>query len=109
MGIVTSSRKEHFDSIMDQTGLRRHFTFFITANDVENVKPHPEPYLKALDHVKLPKEECLVLEDSRRGVQAAKAAGLTCFAIPDALTRSQDFSIADRVLESIREVPSLAL
>ena len=109
MGVVTSSQKQHFDIIMDKTGLRRFFDFFITGDDVEHLKPSPEPYLKALEHSGYLKEQCLVLEDSHRGVQAAKAAGLTCFAVPDELTRGQNFSTADRVLGSIRELPGIIL
>ena len=107
MGVVTSSRKNHFNIIMEQTGLRKYFSFFITGNDVEHTKPHPEPYLKAIELAGVEKEHCLVLEDAYRGVQAAKAAGLTCFAIPDELTRTHNFSIADKVLKSIRELPAI--
>ena len=107
MGVVTSGRKAHFDIIMEMTGLRRFFDFFVTEQDVKKLKPNPEPYLKAVELSGHAKEHCLVLEDSFRGVQAAKAAGLTCYAIPDELTRTQDFSIADKVLESIRELPAL--
>lgn len=107
MGVVTSSQKEHFDIIIGKTGLRKFFSFFITANDVENVKPDPEPYLKAVETVGLEKDRCLALEDSQRGVEAAKAAGINRFAIPDALTQGHDFSKADRVLGNMREVPPL--
>ena len=107
MGVVTSARKQHLNIIMEKTGLRRFFDFFIAGDDVKNIKPDPEPYLKALEKSQCFKEDCLVLEDSYRGVQSAKAAGLTCFAIPDVLTRTHDFSIADKVLESIRELPAL--
>jgi HAD superfamily hydrolase (TIGR01509 family) len=109
MAIVTSSRHIHLDPIMEKTGIRHFFDFMITGEDIAHVKPNPEPYLKAWECSGVPKERCLVLEDSRRGVQAAKAAGLTCYAIPDALTKSHDFSIADKVLGSIREVPALVL
>ncbi|RJQ33992.1 HAD family phosphatase [Candidatus Parcubacteria bacterium] len=109
MGVVTSSRKDHFNTIMELTGLRKFFSFFITGNDVQNTKPHPEPYLTALEHSGFEKEQCLVLEDAYRGVQAAKAAGLTCYAIPDELTRAHNFSSADKVLTSIRELPDLIL
>ena len=107
MGVVTSSTKDSFDIIMEKTGLRQYFSFFLTREDVAQLKPHPEPYLKALERSGEQSDDCLVLEDSYRGVQAAKAAGLTCYAIPDDLTRSQNFSIADKVLHSIREVPDL--
>jgi len=107
MGIVTSSRKDHFDIIMEKTRLRAFFDFALTADDATELKPHPELYLKAVEKSEKTKERCLALEDSARGVTAAKAAGLICYAVPDTLTRVQDFSIADKVLDSIRDVPVL--
>ena len=109
MAIVTSSRHMHLDPIMEKTGMRYFFDFVISGEDVVHYKPDPEPYVKAWQRSEKSKDRCVVLEDSRRGVVAAKAAGLTCFAIPDALTRSHDFSIADKVLKSIRELPALVL
>lgn len=109
MGVVTSSRKEHFEIIMEKTDLRKYFDFFVTEQDVQNTKPDPEPYLTALKISKQKAEDCLVLEDAMRGVQAAKTAGLTCYAVPNDLTRDQDFSIADRVLGNLNELPSLIL
>jgi beta-phosphoglucomutase-like phosphatase (HAD superfamily) len=44
---------------------------------------------------------CLVIEDSERGLAAAKAAGLACWVIPSALTRGLDFARADLVLDSL--------
>jgi HAD superfamily hydrolase (TIGR01509 family) len=107
MGVVTSSRKDHFDIIKEKTGLGQYFDFFITGDDVKNTKPNPEPYLKAVEQSGQAKEHCLVVEDAYRGVQAAKAAGLTCYAIPDELTREHNFSTADKVLRNIRELPAL--
>lgn len=107
MGVVTSSKKSHFEIIMEKTGLGHFFNFFITGDDVKHTKPDPEPYLKALALSGYKKDECLVLEDSCRGVEAAKAAGLTCFAIPDELTRSHSFASADKVLKNMRELPAL--
>ena len=109
MGVVTSSRKEHFEIMMKKTGFRRFFNFFITADDIKNTKPDPEPYLKALEIAGKPCESCLVIEDSQRGVVAAKAAGLSCYAVPSELTKSLEFSMADKVLNSIRELPDIIL
>ena len=48
-GIVTSSRKEHFDTMHQKTGLLSHFDFIMTREDFTLSKPHPEPYLKAME------------------------------------------------------------
>lgn len=105
MGVVTSSMKHHFDIIMAASGLRSFFDFEITQDDVKNTKPDPEPYLKALDHTGLKAEECLVIEDSERGLTAAKAAGIACYVIPTEISKGNDFSSADKVLARVTELP----
>jgi len=103
MGIVTTSPRQHFNQIMKATGLRKYFDFFICNEDVEHVKPHPEPYLKAWKENGYAKEECLVIEDTERGVTAAKAAGLSCLLYspnPEEHTQSQ----ADKVIRNSREI-----
>ena len=107
LAIVTGSYRQSVDIIMRKTGLRDFFDFVVTCEDTESHKPHPEPYLKALAISKKSKETCLVLEDSGNGSLAAKAAGITCYAIPDEMTKAHDFSHVDKVLGSIREVPEL--
>jgi HAD superfamily hydrolase (TIGR01509 family) len=107
MGVVTSSRRDHFDLIHQRTGLRRFFDFIVTCDDVAHTKPSPEPYLKALEVCGRAPAECVAIEDSERGLAAAKAAGLECWVVPHALTRAGDFRSADRVLASLSEVVAL--
>ena len=104
MGIVTSSDPDHFEIIHRTTGLLPYFQFALTSGDYKNSKPHPEPYLKALERSGCRKEECLVIEDSERGLIAAKEAGLRCIVVPGELTRGQKFHGAYKVLESLREL-----
>jgi len=103
-GIVTSSRREHFDAMHRGTGLLPYFDFILTREDFTLSKPHPEPYLKALAQCGFRPEECLVVEDSPRGVEAAVAAGLRCLAVPNDLTRDSAFSGAWRVIGGCREI-----
>ncbi len=102
MGIVTSCRKLHFDLIHQQTGLLDYFDFIITTEDVHHTKPDPEPYLLALERGGRPASECLVIEDSERGLAAAKAAGIDCIVIPNRLTAGGNFDGALAVIENIR-------
>jgi len=51
--------------------------------NVQNIKPHPEVYLKAARHFQLQPEECLIIEDSLIGVEAGKQAGIEVVAIYD--------------------------
>jgi len=107
MGVVTSCRRQHFDLIHQDRALDRYFEFVLTREDYGESKPHPEPYLKAAAALGLAPRECVAVEDSERGVTAAKAAGCLCFAIPTAHTRETDLSGADRSLAAVGDVLAL--
>ncbi|MFA5073699.1 MAG: HAD family phosphatase [Nitrospirota bacterium] len=109
MGVVTSSYREHFDRIHKNTGLLHFFDFVLTQGDYTHSKPHPEPYSLAQKKSGKQPNECIVIEDSQRGLLAAKAAGLECWVIPRGLTQGADFSQADRILSNINEIVPLIL
>ena len=104
MGVVTSARRVHFEAAHANTGLRRYLEFELTREDYRESKPNPEPYLTALDRHNLRPEDCVVVEDSERGLAAATAAGLRCLVVLSHWTQDGDFSKADQVLQSICDV-----
>ena len=106
MGVVTSSNPEHFEIAHRSTGLLRYFDFVLTNRDYERTKPHPAPYLAALVRCGLAAEQCIAIEDSERGLAAARAAGLRCIVVPRGLTRGGSFDGAYRVLEHARQIES---
>lgn len=59
------------------------FDIILTRENVQNIKPHPEVYLKAIKHFNIQPEECLIIEDSLIGVEAAYSAGIEVIAIYD--------------------------
>ncbi len=107
MAIVTSSKKHHFDLIHKNSGLLKYFDFILTREDYSKSKPHPEPYLSALEKSGCAKEECIVVEDSLRGLISAEEAGIKCAVIPGALTEGCDFGKAWKVLNSVKELPAV--
>lgn len=58
------------------------FDVVVAGDDVQNAKPHPEPYLAAAAQLGVAIAECIALEDSEPGVASAVAAGATVFALP---------------------------
>ncbi len=104
MGIVTGSRRDHFEIIHAQTRLLPFFEFVVTREDYNEAKPHPDAYLMAMRLHGLSPESCVVVEDSERGCVAASQAGLRVLAVPNALSQSGEFSSAYKVLNSVREV-----
>ena len=107
MGVVTSSRKDHFDVIHRTTGVLKYFDFVLTADDFSRVKPDPEPYLLAVARSGIDPGACMAIEDSERGLQSATGAGISCIVVPTALTRGGTFAGAHRVLGSISEIPAV--
>jgi HAD superfamily hydrolase (TIGR01509 family) len=98
LAIVTSSEPEPFAAVHARAGILHHFELALTREQYEKAKPNPEPYLCAVDRLGVPADRCLVVEDSERGLRAAKAAGLACWVVPSDLTRGGRFDGADAVL-----------
>lgn len=73
------------------------FSVVVTGDDVFHGKPAPDPYLKAVEMLNVHKDECIVIENAPLGVQAAKAAGLCCIAVPTYLN-PQELQMADLVV-----------
>lgn len=109
MGLVTSSRREHLELIHRSTGLLRLFDFVLAREDYGRSKPDPEPYRLAVARSRALPQDCLVVEDSERGLRAATAAGLRCWVVPNALTRRGEFGAAERVLERVSQVADALL
>ena len=106
MAIVTSSRRVHFETMHAGTGLIPYFDFVLVREDYTLSKPDPEPYLTAMKKGGFGPEECLVVEDSPRGLASALAAGIRCLVVPNALTRGNTFTGAWRILERCSEIPT---
>lgn len=107
MAVVTSSYREHFDVIHQPLGLLEHFEFVLADGDYPRHKPSPDPYRIAAERLGLDPAECLVVEDSERGLQAAVSAGMRCVVVPRGFTLGGDFAKAHRVLESAREIEAI--
>jgi beta-phosphoglucomutase-like phosphatase (HAD superfamily) len=109
MGVVTSARREHFEIAHAQTGLGKYLDFVLAREDYRHSKPHSEPYLTALNRYRLQPEDCIVVEDSERGLASAVAAGLECLIVLSEWTKDGDFRHAAKVLTNIRCVPEEVL
>jgi beta-phosphoglucomutase-like phosphatase (HAD superfamily) len=81
-----------------------HFEFVLTHESYASSKPSPEPYLLGLERLQLNAADCLVVEDSPRGLQAATAAGIRCIILRNALTRGHDFPGAYRVVDTMPQL-----
>ena len=104
MGVVTSTHRQHFEIAHARTGLGQYLDFVVTLEDYRHSKPNPEPYLTAISRYHLDAKDCIVVEDSERGLAAATGAGLECMIVRTEWSKAGDFSKASKVLDSIRDV-----
>ena len=107
MAIVTNARRADFDLIHERRDLLRFFEFVITGEDFARSKPEADPYLAGLARFGAQPSQALAVEDSARGLRSACAAGIPCVAIRTPFTASDDFTGAFRIVDSIRDLPSL--
>ena len=76
IALATNSSQDDVSAVFQATNLQRHLKVIVTANDVTNLKPHPEPYQSASFKLGLQPSLCFALEDSPAGIHSAKSAGL---------------------------------
>ena len=81
IALVTTASKKNTLEILNYYNKLSLFDLILTHNDVKKVKPDPEGFLKAIDHFKVKKEDCVIFEDSLVGIQAALKAGTTVFKV----------------------------
>jgi beta-phosphoglucomutase-like phosphatase (HAD superfamily) len=103
--------RHEIETILSTARLLKHFTVIISAEDVNQGKPEPEIFLKALAELNaqvdnghsIEAANCLVIEDSKEGIRGARRAGMKCLAVtnshPAELLRE-----AHAVVRSLEEV-----
>lgn len=74
--IASNGTGEHIELALRSTGLDAYFDRYFCADDVEHPKPAPDIYLLAASTMGVEPDRCLVVEDTRLGVQAARTAGM---------------------------------
>ena len=104
--VVSSGRREWIEHHLERLSCLDGWSCIVSAeDDAARAKPLPILYLEALATLSLDPTEALAFEDSPHGVRAAKAAGIRCVAVPNAITAPLAFDEADLVLESLADVP----
>ena len=106
MGIVTTSKPPDFALIHEKRSILDYMEFYLTQEDYERAKPHPEPYLKGLQRFGATAVETVVIEDSARGLKSAIAAGIDCIVVANEFTAAHDLSKATAKVATFRELPS---
>lgn len=90
VALVTSGHRADVHATLEVLGLAGRFHAVVTGEDVRAPKPDPEPYLTAARVLRTPPSALLAFEDSRRGTQAARAAGCRVAAVPNPRSTSPE-------------------
>lgn len=105
--LASSSTKERAVGVLEQNGVAAFFDHMVFGTEVERGKPYPDIFLKACAYAGEAPANCLVLEDSEAGIQAAYAAGIDVICIPDMKKPDERFGrMAAAELPSLEDVIS---
>ncbi|MDC7287549.1 beta-phosphoglucomutase [Blautia schinkii] len=101
MAIGSSSKNARY--IVEQTGLDKEFDAVADGTNISRSKPDPEVFLKAAEFISQVPEECLVVEDAKAGILAAKKGGFKSAGLGEA----KNYELTDYPLESIGDLLKL--
>ncbi len=87
--MTTSSNKAVQKKVFEMFDLQPYFDVVITGDEIQNSKPHPEPYLKTIGSLNFAAHTCVVIEDSVSGIIAAKEAGCQVVGITTSFSREK--------------------
>jgi pseudouridine-5'-monophosphatase len=106
LAVGTSSTLELCEIKLASQAFAKHFAVMVCSDDpeVRQAKPAPDIFLVAAARMGADPARCLVFEDTTKGAQAAHAAGMQVIAVPDPQMRSESFSGALFVVDSLEQV-----
>ncbi|MFP4547982.1 MAG: HAD family hydrolase [Fidelibacterota bacterium] len=95
VGLVTSTSRQHIQWLVENTQIEDLFDLKITATDVVNTKPHPEPFNRMAGLLAIEPSNIVVIEDSINGLKAAQRAGMQTIALLTTFSKKEvDFADA---------------
>jgi len=105
LALASMNHRPVIDTLLKAKAIGNYFDAIISVEDVHNFKPNPEIFLKAAQKLQLQPTECVVIEDSIFGVQAAKNAGTACIAVLTGVYKKEELEKANPALivNSLRE------
>jgi beta-phosphoglucomutase len=103
LGIASGAARPEIETMLRGRGLERYFRFIVASGETSASKPAPDPYRKAATLHGHPPEACVAIEDSRWGIESAKAAGLWCIGITHTYPVSELLE-ADAIVTSLAEL-----
>jgi len=104
LGIASSGRGKLVFYFLKKLKIEHLFDTVVCAEDITHSKPHPEIFMKAAERLREEPENCIVIEDSKLGVEAAKRAGMKCIGFRNPNSGNQDLSKADLIVDDFTKL-----
>ncbi len=105
--LASSSSMPNINRVFDRFKLNQYFTAKLSGADLAQSKPHPEIFERAAEAGNTAKANCVVIEDSDNGVEAANRAGIFVYAYKNPLSEGQSLAKANHVISHFAELKNL--
>ena len=102
--VASSASNVTINRVFTRFNLHQYFTHIVSGEDFPKSKPHPAIFEHAASLSVAPKENCIVIEDSTNGIQAAVSAGIYCVGYDSFHSKDQDLSKANVVIRHFNEL-----
>ncbi len=109
MAICSGALLVEIEIILEEANLRSFFQTIVSAEQVKRGKPHPEGFLLSLQRLNEKRqdpvlaEQCIVIEDSRWGLEAAKAAGMHTIAVTNSYG-ADELTMAEKIVPRLDQL-----
>ena len=102
--VASSASNVTINRVFTRFNLHQYFTHIVSGEDFPKSKPHPAIFEHAASLSVAPKENCIVIEDSTNGIQAAVSAGIFCVGFDSFHSKDQDLSKANIIIRHFNEL-----
>lgn len=104
MILASSASKVTIERVFNRFNLKSYFTHIVSGEDFPQSKPNPAIFIEAVRLSGVKKEQCVVIEDSTNGIQAAKSVGIYCIGYKSRNSKNQEYLLADQIIEHFSEI-----
>lgn len=104
IAVASSSTRQIVNMTLKKINLLEKFSTIVSSDDVKISKPNPEIFLITCEKMKLKTSEVIVIEDSKNGVAASKAAGIDCIGFINKNSGNQDLSKANFLIDNFKQL-----
>ena len=106
LALASGSERQVVEAVLSLKELGLYLTAIVSGSDVKRGKPAPDIFLRAAELLKVPPADCWVVEDSKHGIAAAKAAGMRVIAITNTYPAAE-LQNAEHVATNYAEIGAL--